>query len=513
MGHWHIDRERVRLHTLQQEFTHEGSLLSANHLLARTAELVPHKIALISPTRETITYSELAHTARRISTYIDSYNIQPGDRVVMLVDNSPFFYSTYYGIWQTGATVVPLSTFLHEAELRDIIAEAQPRLIIVSQEFVNKISPTDMKYPVITENDLMKVIQGTMDRHFTIKQLAPHDPAVILYTSGTTGRPKGVMLSSHGIMTSTIQGLSRFDFIDNELVLCPLPLFHSFTQSTCIWGSIAAGITIIILPKIMKGALIKSISLNPTIILGIPNFFGLLCRISPLSLTATRYCISGGDALTDAIRRIFALRFGKKICDGYGLTEAGPVIALDLEDTIAETNAVGRPLLGIQCDIRNQDKDIGTLWVRGENLMVGYYQAPEATEKIMHRGWLNTGDLATFTDDGKLVICGREKDLIIHKGLKIYPQEVENTLMNAPHVMLAAVVGAPDAEGAYPIAFVQPLEGQIVESNELISYCKQRLAAYKVPRTIVIVKTMPMTPTGKINKKALVPLIPSPEKQ
>jgi long-chain acyl-CoA synthetase len=512
MGHWHIDRERTRLITLHHEFSREGVLLSANCLLARTAELVPHKPALMLPSRELITYDELARTARLMSRYLMQYNIKPGDRIAMLVENSSFFYSVYYGIWQTGATVVPLSTFLHEAEVQGIVAEAQLRLVIVSQECAPKLTHGSLACPLITEQQLMQAVVESGESDFVIQPLAPHEPAVILYTSGTTGRPKGVMLSSHGIMTNLLQGMSRFNFVEDERVLCPLPLFHSFTQNTCVWGAIAAGITVIILPKIMKGALINSISLKPTIILGIPNFFGLLCRISSLSLSSTRYCVSGGDALPDAIRRIFALRFGKKICNGYGLTESGPVIAVDLDDSISPVNTVGKPMIGIICDIRDHDQGIGTLWIRGDNVMLGYYQAPEATEKIMHNGWLNTGDLARFTDEGKLVICGREKDLIVHKGLKIYPQEVENTLMNAPQVLLAAVVGITDAEGAYPVAVVQPFEGKQVDIHELIDYCKQRLAAYKVPRAIVVVKSMPLTATGKINKKELLSTVTLSEK-
>jgi len=502
MGSWHMNREYARFRALKQDFSYNGHLISPNRLLIRSSELFPEKIAVQLPSGDHITFRNLADGAKKISAILISMGVQPGDRVVVLAENSIFFYFAYYGIWQTGATVVPLSTFLHEQEISDILADALPRVVVVSNELTAKVDMTRVACRVLREDEIMRSTGDSAA--FKIHDFAPDAVAAILYTSGTTGKPKGVMLSACGIMTNVLQGMCRFNFLEDERVLCPLPLFHSFTQITCVWAAIATGSCVILLPKIMKDSLLQSFTYRPTFVLGIPHFFALLCRFASLSLHTVRYCISGGDAVSDAIRKIFALRFSKKICNGYGLTESGPLIAVDLDDTISTTNTIGKPVVQVMCDIRNGDHGIGILWVRGENLMLGYYHAQAATEAVLKDGWLNTGDLARFDADGKLVICGREKDLIVYRGLKIYPQEVENVLTSAPNVQLAAVIGIPDVEGCYPAAFVQTVDHKQIDPEVLIEFCKRHLAHYKVPRTVYFMKSMPMTPTGKIDKKVLM---------
>lgn len=498
-----------------KQFLNQGEVVFAGHLLAQSAVNNPHNHALQMPDH-IVSYQDLFRHALFVSTILHERGIQQRNRVLILVENSSFFYKTYYGAWQLGAIVIPLNVFLSSAEIAHIINDAQPDSIIVSDALKNKLESIEMTTKVLYECDIIANITELENKNFShdelslrknslLKKLDPHETAVILYTSGTTGFPKGVMLSSFGIISNISQILTRFKFFTNERVLCPLPLFHSFTQSTCVWGAIAIGITVILVPKITRSALTTGISQSPTIVLGIPGFYGILCKLQHISFPDVRYFVSGGEPLTTNIRRFFSLRFGRTIANGYGLTEAGPVISADLEDFYKPTHTIGKPLVDITCDIRDKDEQgIGTLWVTGPNVMLGYFNAPEATKKILHDGWLNTGDLAYVQSDGTLVISGREKDLIIQKGIKIYPQEIETALCTHHHVVLAAVIGVPyDHEGEFPVAYVQLMEGSTTTSQELLEHCRSTLAPYKVPRHIYIKDRLPMTATGKVDKKQL----------
>jgi long-chain acyl-CoA synthetase len=227
-----------------------------------------------------------------------------------------------------------------------------------------------------------------------------------------------------------------------------------------------------------------------------------------------RLFVSGGDALPDKIRAAFGLIYRRKLANGYGLTETTPVVSANLEDETVSAGNVGLPLIGIQCVARG-DKgvdlpsgEIGVLWVKGDNVMLGYYRAQEATDKVLQNGWFNTGDLGYIDERGRIVITGREKDLIINKGFNIYPQEIENIILLHPNVIRAGVVGRIDEEGEVPVAFVQIRTADDDMEQSLRSLCMQHLAAYKVPRQFYCdTKELPATATGKIDKKILRALL------
>jgi acyl-CoA synthetase (AMP-forming)/AMP-acid ligase II len=251
---------------------------------------------------------------------------------------------------------------------------------------------------------------------------------------------------------------------------------------------------------------------EPTIFLGVPALYGLLSVLRKAPLAGVEYFICGGDALPDKIRAGFELMYHRKLCNGYGLTETSPFIAVDMDDVAGLTNTIGKPALGIECSIRNEygnevsKTEIGTLWVKGGNVMLGYYNAPEKTASELVDGWFCTGDLARFDAAGKLLICGRSKDMISNKGLKIYPQEVENVIMDHMAVMFVGVIGRVDEmHNEVPIAFVQLQLGRSAQEvePELIELCKKNLAVYKVPRSFIFIKDMPMTATNKVDKKIL----------
>jgi long-chain acyl-CoA synthetase len=272
------------------------------------------------------------------------------------------------------------------------------------------------------------------------------------------------------------------------------------------------GITIILSPRIDRHSILEVLAHNPTFFVGVPALYGLLCLMKTAPLNSVKLFASGGDALPDKIRAGFELIYRRKLVNGYGLTETSPVVAAMLDDALAPTNTIGNPVHGITIEIRGEDGETvlpqgqsGTIWVRGDNVMLGYHNAPEATATILKNGFFNTGDCAYIDTKGRLVITGREKDLIIHKGVNIYPQEIENVLMNHPLVLAAGVVGTPDPDvGEHVIAFVQVRTLTPHIEQELKKLCQQMIAAYKVPRTFICqTDELPMTATRKVDKKQL----------
>lgn len=500
--------------TVQERFDtwyakiHENNqLITAGSLLQRAAAQSPQTIAIICDDQQ-LTYQQAYDRAVIVTKKLQTLPLQRDERVILLCENSLNYFSLYYGIWQIGAIIVPVNIFFHEHELEHVINDCQPTLIVTSEKFAEKIKNLKVTLPAIVYEHDFDFTAPAEKTALTVPASQEDAVAAILYTSGTTGLPKGVMLSHRNILINVIQAIAAFGQT-NERAYAALPLFHSYMQNTCLWASVLANATVIIVPKIDRKALLKGLEHKPTVLLGIPQLYGLFCMMKKINFDAVTHFICGGDALPDKIRLCFELIYGRKICNGYGMTESSPFIAVDLDDAAAATNTVGNLMYGIQATLRDeQDSDIsphniGVLWVRGANIMLGYYNAPEATAKILHDGWLNTGDLATFDENGKLIICGRQKDLIVNKGIKIYPQEIENIIMGHPVVTACGVVGMPDHDGEVPVAFIATKEESPTLREELKNLCNNNLAAYKVPRDYIIERELPMTSTGKVDKKVL----------
>jgi len=290
-----------------------------------------------------------------------------------------------------------------------------------------------------------------------------------------------------------------------------LPLFHSFAQNSCVWAVMLMCCTAIVVPHIERRAMREGLKHKPTVFLGVPALYGVLCLMGNASLSSVKYFFSGGDVLPDKIRAAFGLVYRRKLCSGYGLTETSPVVTVGMDDVVEATDTVGKPLIGIEVVIKDEDWNmlehgrVGEIWVKGENVMLGYYRAPELTREVLHDGWFQTGDLGYFDPKGKLVISGRLKDLIIHKGLNIYPQEIENIILTDSNVLMAGVIGmADDISGEVPIAYVQLKAEEPDSEKKLRALCIQHLASYKVPRQFICsTRRLPVTATGKVDKKVL----------
>lgn len=490
----------------------DGNFISPTQLLRRAATLCPQMVAIIFQD-QSITFQELFWRACALTRKIQTM-VRPGDRVIIAFENSPEFFVAYFAAWQAGAVVIPLNTFLREREIAHILDDATPTLVITHSERVHLFAQSGTAHvpTIMTEQDM--VAHGTSADALSeseIINIAPQALAALLYTSGTTGAPKGVMLSSTNIFTNVLQAITRIKLTENERVFAVLPLFHAFAQCACVWAAIFACCTIILVPKIDRRYILRALKHEPTVFLGVPALYGLLCLLRTAPLDSVKFFASGGDALSDKIRMAFALIYRRKICSGFGMTEASPVISWDLEDDLESTDAAGKPLIGVEVSIRNaahQDVSrgtIGAIWVRGDNVMMGYYNAPDLTARTLRGGWLDTGDLGYINEHGRVVITGRLKDLIKHKGFNIYPQEIENVIAMHPNVLRVGVIGKPDeSDGEIPVAYVQLRAHEAGVEKKLEALCKTQLAFYKVPREFHCgVEELPLTVTGKVDKKVL----------
>lgn len=511
----HISRsEQDTYNRLRSEITTaSGSIMNLGQLLEYATKKYPDKVALIYQ-QQKVTYKELFYLVTLFARKLQKNNIKPRDRVLLFFENSIEFYVGYYAIVQIGAVVAPLNTFLKERELAHIIADAQPALLIASTTLLKKMEEDhiDATVPVLTEADMdLASAYDESKLEPVIAHLDQNEMAALLYTSGTTGLPKGVMLSSKNILTNCIQAVSRLGFVQDERVFGVLPFFHSFAQFTCVWAVFLMGCSVIIVPKIERRSIMEGLTHKPTVFTGVPALFGLMCLLKDADLDSVKFFASGGDALPDKIRGAFEMIYQRKIGAGYGLSETSPVLTADLQDYTEPTNSVGSPLIGVTIAIRDEqgndlaDGQIGEIWVKGDNVMLGYYNEPQKTGQAIKDGWFDTGDLGYIGAYGKLVITGRLKDVIASKGFKIYPQEIENVILMYPAAVRAAVIGVVDPNvGEVAVAYVQLRGAEPDAEQKIRELCERNLAAYKVPKKFVCVThNLPLTGTGKVDKKVL----------
>ena len=508
-----VQEQRVYDHLRTFITDANGRIINLGQLLNNAAQRFPDNIALIAG-QKTMTYKELCIRSSLFAAKLKEKGIKPRDRVLLFFENSIEFFIGYYGIVQIGAVVAPLNTFLKDRELAHIIGDAQPTLLVASTVLLKKLEEDhiEAKVPVLTEVDmnLDSPINGLACPHVDA-YLDPEEMAALLYTSGTTGLPKGVMLSAKNILSNCIQTISRLGIVKDERVLGVLPFFHSFAQFTCVWAPFLMGCCVIIVPKIERRYIMEGLTHKPTMFLGVPALFGLMCLMKNANVSSVNYFASGGDAMPDKIRGAFELIYQRKIGAGYGLSETSPVLTADLDDTTEPTNNVGRPLLGVTISIRDEDGKnladglIGEIWVKGDNVMLGYYNEPEKTAEVIKDGWLDTGDLGYIGANGKLVITGRLKDIIVNKGFKIYPQEIENVILLYPNVIQVGVIGEVDENvGEIAVAYVTLRSQEPGIEQKLRELCERNLAAYKVPRKFICTThPLAVTATGKVDKKVL----------
>lgn len=519
-----IRSEQSIYDALRAKWSTGNHLVTVEQLLPRAVAEYGNRSALSAPDRS-LTYNQWWFYTLVMAQQLKKQGVVPGDKVVVYISNSVEFYIAYFAAWHVGAIAVPLNVYLHESEMALILQDAQPRVIVTltdmaatAQKAIDRAQLDIQQFLFNSDfwerNPYARAVLAELEATEHPVHRKIDDTAVILYTSGTTGVPKGVMLSSRNVVTNALQVMARFEITvgtdGQDRFFSVLPLFHVFAQNACMWTPLMLGASVIIVPRIDRRAILKGLQERPTVFFGVPALYGLLVMMRNAPLDSVKLFVSGADALPDKIRMAFALVYGRKIASGYGLTEASPVIAVDGSPHDHPTNVVGLPVVGVQCQIRDEagralpTGSVGTLWVKGDNVMQGYHNEAGQTAAILVDGWLNTGDLASIDAQGNIAISGRCKDVIINKGFNIYPQEIENVLLRHPAVLKAAVVGKQDSDvGQIPVAYVALRDGRELTQEEIAKFCRQNLAAYKVPRSVTCLEDLPMTATGKIDKKQL----------
>jgi long-chain acyl-CoA synthetase len=508
--------------------------------LEDSARRYPNRDAVVLGSTR-LTYRQIDAAANQVANLLADKGIGPGDMVALSCVNIPYFPIVYYGILKAGATVVPLSVLLKGREiayhLQDSKAKAYfcfegtPELPMAKEGhagFEQTDSCEDF-YVITADPSAESPIEGATTFAAAVGDLAttfdtcttePTDIAVVLYTSGTTGKPKGAELSHCNMVINAFSTLQLHGKLEDswDTHLVTLPLFHSFGQTVQMNGGFLTASTLVLLPRFdAKAALQLMQSEEITFFAGVPTmYWGLLSALDDSVdveriARNLRVCVAGGSSLPVEIIRDFKKRFGVDIKEGYGLSETSPVATFNPPDREPKPGSVGTPIWGVELKLIDPAwnevtgiDEVGEIAIKGYNIMKGYLDRPDATAEAIRDGWFRTGDLAKRDEDGYYYIVDRSKDMIIRGGFNVYPREVEEVLMTHEAVSLAAVVGVPhESLGEEVKAYVIRKPGAEISEDDLVAWAKEQMAGHKYPRVVEFRDTLPMTASGKILKREL----------
>jgi long-chain acyl-CoA synthetase len=473
----------------------------------------------------TVSYRQLSEAAARVAGLLRSSGVAPGDRVGLMLPNIPAFPIAFYGALAAGAVVVPMNPLLKAREVGYYLGDSGARLMFAWQgaagEAAKGAADAGAQVIVVDDADLSAVLAGTEPDASPVTA-GDDDDAVILYTSGTTGQPKGAQLTHGGLLRNA--GLTAQTLLHNaadDVMMGCLPLFHVFGLTCGLNATIAAGGTLTLLPRFDPGKALEIIERDAvTIFEGVPTMYAAMLHHQAAGQAQTaslRLCVSGGAAMPVEILRAFEDKFGCMILEGYGLSETSPVASFNHPDKPRKPGSVGTPVAGVQMRLVGDDGhdvppgEVGEIAIRGHNVMKGYWGKPEATAAAIPDGWFRTGDLGRVDEDGYYYIVDRKKEMIIRGGYNVYPREIEEVLHEHPAVAEVAVIGMPHAELGEEVGAAVALKpGATATPEELRQYARDRVAAYKYPRKVWLVETLPKGPTGKILRREVQPPGDSP---
>ncbi len=513
-------------------------MLNLAVLLEDSAREVPDRTAVIFNDMK-LTYAQVNAMACQVANGLAAAGVGRGDKVALTCPNLPFFPVIYYGILKAGATVVPLNVLLRPREIAYHLVDSDAKAYFCFQgtadlpmgqfgyEGFLGADQCESMYMIMANPaegapyegiGTLGMMLGTQLPTFDTAQTEPGDTAVILYTSGTTGQPKGAELSHSNMVMNARLADNLFGRIDRDVHLIALPLFHSFGQSVQMNGGFYNRATLSLLPRFDPSAALDIMDRdNVTFFAGVPTMYWAMLNYPdaekfnlPKISENLRMAVSGGSAMPVEVMRAFNERFAVKILEGYGLSETSPVASFNRTDLPSKPGSVGLPVWGV--DIRIVDLEgsevpqgeMGEIIIKGHNVMKGYYKRAEATAESLIDGWLHTGDIGYADEDGYIYITDRVKDMIIRGGFNVYPREVEEVMMTHPAVSLVAVIGVPhESHGEEVKAFVILKENAQASGEDIILWCKDNMAAYKYPRVVEIRENLPMTATGKVLKREL----------
>ncbi|MEV0056203.1 long-chain fatty acid--CoA ligase [Saccharopolyspora shandongensis] len=506
--------------------------------LEDSARRYPDRDALILG-EQRFTYAQANDVANQIANLLVSCGVHPGDKVALSCPNLPWFPMLYYGILKAGAVVVPLNVLLKDREIAYHLADSEAKAYFCFEgtaelpiaEFARagfEHTPGCEHLFVISTGEVppgegvATLTQALADQpiEFETVMREATDTAVILYTSGTTGRAKGAELSHSNMVMNALTSNRLFDSAPsrNDTHLTALPLFHTFGQTVNMNSAFSVAARLILLPRFEAKAALEIMDTHKvTVFAGVPTmYWGLLGALDDSvdveRITANlRKAISGGSALPVEILKQFKERFGAQILEGYGLSETSPLAVFSDSERDSRAGSIGMPVWGVQVRLVDAQWNtvmgtnmVGEIAIRGHNVMKGYYNRLEATAEVMRDGWFRSGDLARRDEDGFYYIVDRAKDMIVRGGFNVYPREIEEVLMTHEAVSLAAVVGVPhESHGEEVKAFVILEKSTDISEDKLIEWAKKQMAGYKYPRLVEFVESLPMTATGKILKRNL----------
>lgn len=466
-----------------------------------------------------VSYRDLDDLSARVASWLLGRGITAGDRVALMAPNTPEFIEIYYGILRAGAVVVPMNPQFKSREVEYHLTDSAAALALAWHGAADqaaagaKSAGTDL---VIIEPSELTDMLRRCDPAPVVADRTSRDTAVILYTSGTTGQPKGAELTNANLLSNievtrtTLLGLQP-----DDVVMGALPLFHSFGQTVGMGCAIASGACLTLLPRFDPVRALEIIDRDQvTVLLGVPTMYAAILHSvagGGGDVASLRLCVSGGAAMPVELMRAFEKHFGCMILEGYGLSETSPVASFNHPDRERKPGTIGQAIAGVEMRVQSDEGDplppgqIGEIAIRGDNVMKGYWRRPEDTAQALAGGWFRTGDLGRVDPEGYFSVVDRKKDMIIRGGLNVYPREIEEVLYEHPAVAEAAVVGVPDQLLGEEVAALVTLKpGASAAPDELREYVKSQLAAYKYPRHVWIVDALPYGDTGKILKRAIV---------
>ncbi|MGB9185141.1 MAG: long-chain fatty acid--CoA ligase [Solirubrobacteraceae bacterium] len=464
-----------------------------------------------------LTYRQLEGATAHLAGLLAEHGLSRGDRVGIMLPNVPHFPVCYYGVLRAGGVVVPMNVLLKQREVAFYLEDSGAKLLFAWEGFAEDAqagADAAGAECILVEADGFVELVGAAEAIPEVADTADDDTAVILYTSGTTGKPKGAELTHANLTRNAEASRGLFDLGSDAIVLGALPLFHSFGQTCGMNATLGGGGTLTLIPRFDPGKALEILQRDRVnIFQGVPTMYGAILHHpdrEQYDVSALRVCASGGSAMPVELMRGFEDAFGCKVLEGYGLSESSPVASFNHPDRERKPGSIGTPIKGVEMQVVDDDGHkvdqggVGEIVIRGHNVMKGYYNRAEETQETIRDGWLHTGDMGRVDEDGYFFIVDRKKDLIIRGGYNVYPREVEEVLYEHPAVREAAVVGIPHDEYGEEIgAAVALKDGEEVSDSELRDFVKEQVAAYKYPRRIWFVDDLPKGPTGKILKREI----------
>jgi long-chain acyl-CoA synthetase len=485
--------------------------------LTRSAAEYPDAIA-VKLDDAAFNYALLDQASARVSAMMKSIGVGVGDRVGIMLPNVPYFPAVYYGVLRAGGVVVPMNVLLKAREVGYYLSDPEVKVLWAWHDFMDAAQHgADDVGGVQVISVKPGEIEGQIFEHEPdddVAERAGDDTAVILYTSGTTGKPKGAELTHDNLRKNVSAAVGLFELGQGDVIFGGLPLFHSFGQTCTMNAAICSGAAVTLLPRFDAAKALQILERDAcTVFEGVPTMYGAMLNHPDrenYDYSKLRVCASGGASMPGEVMRGFEDFFGCKVLEGYGLSETSPIASFNHPDRERKVGSIGTPLQGVEMKVVDEDGnelptgEIGEIQIKGHNVMKGYWKQPQATSEAIKDGWFATGDMAKIDEDGYFFIVDRKKELIIRGGYNVYPREIEEVLYEHPAVREAAVVGIPHDElGEEVGAAVALKDGESVDADELKAYMKENVAAYKYPRQIWFVDELPKGPTGKILKREI----------